>query len=180
MNVTGSTLAGGTLCGAHVPLPPTTTYRAATPRPRGLDWAAHTAPVDHAAIAQARAIRRAKAAPKPKNAPAKSAIKLDVARILELAAAGLNTAQIAAEIGCAWSSARAHLEHAGVVATNGHSQRKPIPDAEKMAAEYLAGDGIRAIATRYGIARETVRRRIRGTGTPMRPSGPARRIGGPN
>jgi hypothetical protein len=171
MNVTGSTLAGGTLCGAHVPLPPTTTYRTSAPRPRGLDWAAHTAPVDHAAIAQA---------PKPGNKPAKSAIKLNVARILELAAAGLNTSQIAAEIGCAWSSARAHLEHAGVVATNGHSQRKPIPDAEKMAAEYLSGDGIRVIATRYGIARETVRRHIRDTGTPMRPSGPARRIGGPN
>lgn len=178
MNVTGSTLAGGTLCGAHVPLPPTTIYGAATPRPRGLDWAAHTAPIDHAAIAQSIALgaatvtvekvdgKRVKVVRKVRMKPGpKPGItyrpRFDVPSAIKLYEAGLSLAECGREVGASPAAVRVRLIQAGVRIRAKCEVRIDVADILRL---HAAGGTTGSIARTLGCGETSVRTHLRDRG----------------
>ncbi len=154
--------AGGGLGGSHVPLPTRTIrHRVPDSKPRGLDWSKHTAPVDHAAMAQARAIR---VAPKPKpkrrsTARATSEPRFDVDEAVRLYETGLSCRAIGERLGVKGPSVYARLQQRGV------AMRTPVAiDVTRVVELALQRVTVNNIARELGCADSAVRKHLRRAG----------------
>ena len=171
MNTSGATLSGGPLVGSHIPLPTrTVAHQPASARPRGLDWAAHTAPVDHAAIAQARALavvevervkRRTRRSRRVANPTPKMPPTFDVDAAIATYQAGSSLAEAGAVHGISGRTLRAHMVARDVPRRPRGWEKVSLADIR---AERDQGIPVAEIAARHGVKPCTLYRRMQSAG----------------
>lgn len=197
MLVEGNTSPGGGLTGRSVPLPTTARPLPQRARRTGLDWAAHTTGPDPDAIARltrlgivtvthetvedkpVRVVRRRR--PKKtgiKRTPGPSTgvtytPRFDVDKAVELYLSGLTVRQVADALGVKQnSSIRSRLTQRGIeLRPRVTTTRRHNHPVEKVAADYLAGASMRALAVKYSASKGTVKKILVAQGVTLRDDG---------